>query len=482
MSEQTSTLPAVEVATRTDPGRDPDKQVNEDAAITVETALGLLFIVCDGMGGHAGGKEASELASKTIAEIVSAAPAITSTRDALKVAIEEANRRVWSMPTSEGGYRPGSTVETVLAHAGGTDIAHVGDSRIYVVHAGAITQVTKDHSMVQEMVDRNLIRAEDAASHPDANKIMRAIGIAKDVEVDVRPDPIAFVTGDVFILCSDGLSDLVSAGEILDIAGSKPAAQAAGQLVDLANARGGHDNITALVVRMKSSSTATAAPTLVKTMQLTAVEAASPAAPPEHGSGPRGTLLAAPIGEGSAGSSSQGTVPLGPAGMSASQPNLAVGPNAPGGTAVAPPLGAGAIPPGRTSHAGEERPSRVGLVAGILLAVLGLAVIAGVVWLMNKPSHQSVRVIDDDKPREAGPLFPPDEDAAISDIAPAPPLTPPPTASAHKPKWWLDPDASAPNGEIRECAMARWGKAHGKPASDIAALESKCRAQGGKVD
>ena len=98
MSEQTSTLPAVEVATRTDPGRDPDKQVNEDAAITVETALGLLFIVCDGMGGHAGGKEASELASKTIAEIVSAAPAITSTRDALKVAIEEANRRVWSMP------------------------------------------------------------------------------------------------------------------------------------------------------------------------------------------------------------------------------------------------------------------------------------------------------------------------------------------------------------------------------------------------
>lgn len=485
MSEQPSKLPAVDLAFRTDPGRDPDKQVNEDAAIHVETALGLLCIVCDGMGGHAGGKEASELASKTIAEIVGAAPSITATRDALKVAIEEANRRVWSMPTSEGGYRPGSTVVAVLAHAGGADIAHVGDSRIYFVHSGAITQVTKDHSMVQEMVDRNLIRAEDAASHPDANKIMRAIGIAKDVEVDVRPDPIAFVAGDVFILCSDGLSDLVSAAEILDIAGSKPAAQAAGQLVDLANARGGHDNITALVVRMKSSATVTSSPTIVKTMQLTAHEAVPPVAPPEQGSGPRGTLLAAPMGGeggGSSGSSPQGTVPLGPAGMSTSQPNIAVGANAPGGTAVVPPLGAGAIPPAPTSHA-EERPSRVGLVIGIVLAVLGLAVIAGVVWMMNKPSHQSVRVIDDDKPREAGPQFPPDEDAATADIAPTPPLTPPPTASAHtKPKWWLDPDASAPNGEIRECAMARWGKAHGKPASDIAQLESKCRAQGGKVD
>ena len=107
--------------------------------------------------------------------------------------------------------------------------------------------------MVQEMVDRNLIRAEDAAKHPDANKILRALGIAKDVEVDVRPEPIAYVAGDVFILCSDGLSDLVEPAEILQIAGSHPPAQAAGQLVDLANARGGHDNITVLIVRMKGS-------------------------------------------------------------------------------------------------------------------------------------------------------------------------------------------------------------------------------------
>ncbi|MBS2013033.1 MAG: protein phosphatase 2C domain-containing protein [Deltaproteobacteria bacterium] len=476
MTDRTS-LPAVELAIRTDPGRDPDKQVNEDAALQVETALGLLCIVCDGMGGHAGGKEASELASTTISEIVQKAPAITSPRDALRVAIEEANRRVWSMPTSEGGYRPGSTVVAVLAHAAGADIAHVGDSRIYFVHAGAITQVTKDHSMVQEMVDRNLLRAEDAASHPDANKIMRAIGIAKEVDVDVRPDPIAFVAGDVFVLCSDGLSDLVSAAEILDVAGSAPPAQAAGQLVDLANARGGHDNITALVMRMKSSAIVTSAPTIVKTMQLTAHEPVQPTAPPDQGSGPRGTLLASPMGSEPAGGGSQGTIPLAPAGLG-SQPNVAVGK---GGTAASPPLGASPIPSAPRSSPAPERGSRASLVIGIVLAIAGLGLIGAVVWALNKPSHHAVPVIDDDKPREAGPLFP-EEDAASTEITPAPPLTPPPHPSGHKSKWWLDPDAAAPNGEIRECAMARWGKAHGKPAADVAALEQRCRAQGGKVD
>src|SRR5690606_32756792 len=125
---------------------------------------------------------------------------------------------VWAMPTAEAGFRPGSTVVAVLVHEGGAEVAHVGDSRLYLVHAGAISQVTKDHSMVQQMVDHNLIRAEDAAKHPDANKILRALGIAKEVEVEVRPEPVAYAAGDVFVLCSDGLSDLVEPAEILQIA------------------------------------------------------------------------------------------------------------------------------------------------------------------------------------------------------------------------------------------------------------------------
>src|SRR5262245_33708660 len=249
-------LPAAEIAVRTDPGRDPDKQVNEDNAVYRETAHGWLVVVCDGMGGHAGGREASELAISTIVEIIDAAPAATSPAVALKRAIDEANIRVWAMHTAEAGHRPGSTGVAILIHDGGAEVAHVGDSRLYLVHAGAISQVTRDHSMVQELVDRNLIRPEEAAKHPDSNKILRALGIAKEVEVDVRSEPVPYVTGDVFILCSDGLSDLVEPADILDIAGSQPPAQAAGQLVDLANARGGHDNITAMVVLMRTSSRA----------------------------------------------------------------------------------------------------------------------------------------------------------------------------------------------------------------------------------
>lgn len=466
MAEQPNT-PAVEIAFRTDPGREPDKQVNEDCAAHVEVKLGLLAIVCDGMGGHAGGKEASELAVKTIVEIVSAAPEKTTPRDALRVAIEEANRRVWSMPTNEGGYRPGSTVVAVLAHAGGAEVAHVGDSRVYLVHSGVITQVTKDHSMVQEMVDRNIIKAEDAAKHPDANKIMRALGIAKDVEVELRPEPIPYVAGDVFILCSDGLSDLVSPGDILEIAGSRPANQAAGQLVDLANARGGHDNITAMIVRLKASANVQEAATIVKTMALTAHEPL-PAPPAEQGSGPRGTVLTAPM---QPSSSPTGAAPAAHA-------------PAAGGTALVPPMAATsaphaavAIPPahGPASERGER--SKVPLVAGIVLAVIALGVAAAVIYTEQRPHHRNVRIVEPDASRPTAPNEPEEDASASPDVTLAPVLAPP---SGVKVPWWKDPDAAAPTGENRDCVMARWQKEHGRPAASYEPLEAKCRAAGGK--
>jgi PPM family protein phosphatase len=459
--EDLANTPAVELAFRTDPGRDPDKQVNEDGAAHVETKLGLLAIVCDGMGGHAGGKEASELAVATILEIVQAAPEKTTPRDALRVAIEEANRRVWSMPTEEGGYRPGSTVVAVLAHAGGAEVAHVGDSRVYFVHSGAIAQITKDHSMVQEMVDRNLIKAEDAASHPDANKIMRALGIAKDVDVELRPEPVPYTAGDVFILCSDGLSDLVNAAEILDIAGSRPAKQAAGQLVDLANARGGHDNITAMIVRMKGSATTQDAPTIAKTMALTAHEP-RPAAPAEPAAGPHGTVLTAPL-------------------QPASSPTGAVAPGA-GATALSPPLAPPAGPVMaraiETGPPSDRERSRLPLIAGIVLAVVALGVVGAVVYAEQRPRHRNVPIVENDagtppsQPAE-------DEDASTAppDVTLAPVLAPP---SGVKVPWWNDPDASTPTGENRDCVMARWQKAHGRPAASYEPLEARCRAAGGQ--
>jgi protein phosphatase len=248
-------LPAVEYAERSDPGRDPTKQVNEDACGHRETRLGHLCVVCDGMGGHAAGREAAELALSTIFETFEHAEEGASPPAVLRAAIEEASRRVYAMPAAEVSLgRPGSTVVAVLMHAHGTEVAHVGDSRVYLVHEGQIFRVTRDHSIVQEMVDRGLLTPQQAARHPDANRITRALGMAPDVEPEVRPQPLLHVTGDAFVLCSDGLSDMVEDAEILAAVDGVPSAQATGKLVDMANARGGHDNITVLVLRARASS------------------------------------------------------------------------------------------------------------------------------------------------------------------------------------------------------------------------------------
>ncbi|MCL2778464.1 MAG: protein phosphatase 2C domain-containing protein [Polyangiaceae bacterium] len=442
MSEESSHIPAVDIALRTDPGRSPDKRVNEDSAAYVETPFGLLAIVCDGMGGHAGGKEASELAIETISELVQAAPAMTKPRDALRAGIEEANRRVWSMPMAESGRRPGSTVVAVLFHASGAEIAHVGDSRIYLVHAGVALQITKDHSIVQEMVERNILRPEQAATHPDANKILRALGIAQDVEVDLRPEPVAYVAGDTFVLCSDGLSDLVGPADILDIAGSNPAQQAVGQLVDLANARGGYDNITALVVRMKVTAASLAAPTIAKTIPLTAIH--PPAEPSKVGA--------------------YGHTPLHDITSNARQKAV--------------PQHAAPLP--------RDRRARF-VVLGVLLGIVAVAIVAGLVLAMHhRPSHVTVPLVDAIAPARAthdandahNATAAPLEDTATKapDITPAPVLTP---AGSAKSKWWTDPDANAPNGEPRACAQARWAKRTGKPPAIIATLERQCLAAGG---
>ncbi len=277
-------MPAVEHAQKTHPGRDPDKQVNEDSSAFEATPLGFLAVVCDGMGGHASGQEASRLAVQTIVEEVRDAGATASPPAVLERAVTLANARVHEVKGPEGTIlRPGSTCVAVLVHPAGTFVAHVGDSRAYLVHAGAIHQITRDHSKVQLLVDAGYITPEEAKTHPDANQITRALGISALVDVDVRREPIAHAAGDVLVLCSDGLSDLVMPDDILRVIDG-PAQQAAGQLVDLANARGGHDNITVQIVRVKEA--ATRASTLVSpvdgTQPDTALGSTAPGEPMWH--------------------------------------------------------------------------------------------------------------------------------------------------------------------------------------------------------
>lgn len=341
----------VEVVARTDPGRDPQKQVNEDVVAHKGTAFGHLCVVCDGMGGHAGGREAAQLALATVFRIFDEAPAGGRGVDVLRHAVAMANGAVHSMPTTEVGHgRPGSTLVALLVHDDGTEVAHVGDSRGYLVHEGQIFQLTKDHSMVQKMVDAQLLTPAEAATHPEANKILRALGTAPAVEVEVRPQPVRHVEGDVLVLCSDGLSDLVEPEEIRRAVLGAPLTQAAGQLVELANARGGHDNITVLLARPRATSrqSATQVPP-------TAIMEALPTA--------NGALPAGPVpGQGTPAAPARSTVPF----------------------AAVPPSPAAVSSPAAKQPSPSRTTVPVGLVAGIALAVVGLVAAAVLVYLLQQ--------------------------------------------------------------------------------------------------
>lgn len=255
-------VPALEVGCHTDPGRDPNKQVNEDAMLARDTPHGFLAVVCDGMGGHVGGREASHLAIETIFRVFDATPPGGNPQQLLRDALTQANGAVYGRGLQSPELKGmGSTCVAVLVHPGGTDVAHVGDSRVYMLNQGQVYQVTKDHSLVQRLVDANMLTPEQAANHPNANQITNAFGQRPDIEVEVRPQAFPHSPGDTFVLCSDGLSDEVGPQDILSILAPMPPPDvAAHQLVDLANARGGHDNITVVLVRFPGG-TPFAAPT-----------------------------------------------------------------------------------------------------------------------------------------------------------------------------------------------------------------------------
>jgi protein phosphatase len=214
---------------------------------------GPLFVVADGLGGHAAGEVASRTAVEAVLASWTDGPP-SPPHQALRAATRSANVAVFdaALETAKRGM---ATTLTALTLGGReATIAHVGDSRCYLVRAGACTQLTNDHSRVGEMLRAGLLTPEQASTHPARSMITRTVGSEPVVQVDlVRQDTEA---GDTFVLCSDGLWDVVGRAEIADAAtsiGTQPVAtvaDAADQLIELALSRKTPDNVTILVVRV----------------------------------------------------------------------------------------------------------------------------------------------------------------------------------------------------------------------------------------
>jgi PPM family protein phosphatase len=206
-----------------------------------------LFVVCDGMGGHAAGEVASRMAVDSVLTTwTTSRPA--PTQQAIRSAIRQANGVVFAASLDAETHGMGTTC-TALALSGREGyVGHVGDSRCYLVHHGQCAQLTADHSRVGEMLRMRLITPEQAANHPARSQLTRSLGAAPGVQVDVVRTPIH--KGDVFVLCSDGVWDLVSRPEIAQACVLPQAADVADRLIALSLERGAPDNVTVLVVRV----------------------------------------------------------------------------------------------------------------------------------------------------------------------------------------------------------------------------------------
>jgi protein phosphatase len=249
--------PRVVVSLRTDVGC--RREVNEDSGLAVTphdpaelASKGVLVLVADGMGGHAAGEVASRLAVDTIRTAYYRSP--DGPRAALVNAFELANRAIYDAARKDQRLAGMGTTCTGLAvHGGHAACAHVGDSRLYLVRGGQIYTMTEDHSAVRDLVKRGLLSAADARHHEERNVILRALGTRPRVEVASWDDPLPVRAGDGFVVCSDGLHDLVEAEELLEAVEQLDPAGACDRLVHLARERGGYDNITVAVLRVEAA-------------------------------------------------------------------------------------------------------------------------------------------------------------------------------------------------------------------------------------
>ncbi len=229
------------------------RQNNQDAYRHGELPGGVWAIVCDGMGGHAGGNVASSIAVERISSCIENNFRDTmnsvSIKNMLESAIISANIEISDKAKKDSSLKGmGTTVVVAVCVGDSAVIAHVGDSRCYYISDSVVKFVTKDHSLVQELVDAGYITPEEAKTHPRKNIITRALGADMD-DVDVEFNDLMLLNGDLLVLCSDGLSNHVTPEEIIENTASDDVHNYADRLIRLANNKGGTDNITAVLIK-----------------------------------------------------------------------------------------------------------------------------------------------------------------------------------------------------------------------------------------
>jgi protein phosphatase len=219
-----------------------------------------LVVVCDGMGGSNAGEVASRMAVDTVVRVFTEAPP-GNTAQALAHAVEVANEEIWELSRTRSELNGMGTTCTALVLKGDqVMVAHVGDSRAYLVREHRAMQLTTDHSLVAQLVARQQLTPEEARHDPRRNVVTRSVGVGPDIEVDLVQVDEPLRAGDTLVLCSDGLHGQVSDDEIAGFAMGESLEGACSDLIELANERGGPDNITVAMLRFQKPAQPSAPP------------------------------------------------------------------------------------------------------------------------------------------------------------------------------------------------------------------------------
>jgi len=244
--------PAYRFVALTDVGR---QRANNEDAVLVDPDHGLA-VLADGMGGYNAGEVASALAVDLIAAGMvrwldqAEGGGARDVRRAMEICVDDANQAIFEAAHANAAYLGmGTTLVMAVVRGDGAVIGHVGDSRAYRWRAGQLVQLTRDHSLLQEQIDIGLITPAEAAASGNRNLVTRALGVEDTVLLELRE--VSLAPGDVLLLCSDGLNDMVTDGDIAAVlAVPAPLHAKAQRLLDEANARGGRDNVSVVLIGM----------------------------------------------------------------------------------------------------------------------------------------------------------------------------------------------------------------------------------------